>query len=211
MILYNFLEEIKSEKYLLFFFGIFFIFVYCIYKNISFCKKNIENMAILEDKQITESVNKFYSSDDFVRIITNVSQKIQSKGLQIVGNIDLTGNVKADGEISNKNISLTDFKIKIDDKVKLLADRKAAKEKLQHEQWLQDVQRQQRIDAENQKKANEVRQAEEKRKAALGKCGGPTSRGSCPSSGPRVNCPNGQSYQNDCMARLSGCTGCPSR
>jgi len=207
----EFLIELKLEKYLLIFLVIFFILVNCIYKNMSFFKKNIENMSILEDKQITEVLKKYYVSDDFTRSIKNVFQKIQSKGLQITGNIDLTGNVKADGEISNKNISLTDFKIKIDDKVKLLADRKAAKEKLQHEQWLQDVQRQQRIDAENQKKANEVRQAEEKRKAALGKCGGPTSRGSCPSSGPRVNCPNGQSYQNDCMARLSGCTGCPSR
>jgi hypothetical protein len=121
MILNNFLKDIKSEKYLLIFLCVFLIYIYYIYKNISFCKKNIENMAILDDKQITEVINKYYSSDDFTKSITTVAQKIQSNGLQIVGNIHLTGNVKADGEISisnsNNTISFSDLNKKIDDKI----------------------------------------------------------------------------------------------
>jgi len=120
MILNNFLKDIKSEKYLLIFLCVFLIYIYYIYKNISFCKKNIENMAILDDKQITEVINKYYSSDNFTKSITTVAQKIQSNGLQIVGNIHLTGNVKADGEISirNNTISFSDLNKKIDDKIK---------------------------------------------------------------------------------------------
>jgi hypothetical protein len=206
----EFLDKLKSEKYLLIFLFIFLILVYCIYKNMSFCIKNIENMTILEDKQITESVNKFYSSDDFVRSITTVFQKIQANGLQIEGNIDLTGNVKADGEISNQNISLTSFSKKIDDKAKLIADRKAAEENRKYQQWLQERERQNRIDAENQRRADEAREAERRRIAALGTCGGTTSRGGCPVGGPSVRCPNGQIYGNSCIAQRAGCTGCPS-
>ena len=84
----------------------------------SSCKKSIENMTILDDKQITEVINKYYSSDDFVNTITNVSKKIEKNGLQILGNIDIIGNVKADGEVSNQNISFTDLNNKIDDKLK---------------------------------------------------------------------------------------------
>ncbi len=195
MKLNNFLEEIKSEKYLIIFIGVFLILVYCIYKNMSFCKKNIENMVILDDKQIIESVNKFYSSDDFIRSITTIFQKIQANGLQIEGNIDLTGNVKADGEISNQNISLTNFSKKIDDKIKLLADREAA------------AKERRRLEAERERLRIE----------ALGKCGMPKLVNlSCPGVSPAdnatVRCPRNDmfvTFSSDCQARREGCYNCP--
>jgi hypothetical protein len=139
MTLNKFLEEIKSEEYVGIFICIFLFLVYFIYQKMSSCKKSIENMTDLDDKQILNAINKYYVSDDFAKNIRTIAQRLQTSGLensgfQIVGNIDVTGNIKADGEISNQNISFLDFNLKIDKKIKQLkdkaeADAKAAAEK----------------------------------------------------------------------------------
>jgi len=126
-----FLEEIKSGKYNCIFICIFLILVYYIYKNMSFCKKSIENMTELDDKQILNAMNKYYVSDDFANNIRTIAQKIQTNGLKIEGNIDVIGNVKTDGEIrfSNQNISILDLNVKIDKKIiemKVKAEKAAA-------------------------------------------------------------------------------------
>ena len=114
MKLKKFLEEIKSEKYVGIFICIFFVFIYIINRKICTCKKSIENMANLSDKQISEVINNFYKSVDFLRIITNVSQKIEINGMQIEGDIIVNKNVNVDGEIRNNIISFTEVEKKID-------------------------------------------------------------------------------------------------
>ena len=125
----EFLDELKLEKYIGIFILVFFVFIYIINRKICNCKKNIENMTILDDKEITNAINRYYLSNDFVRTMTSVTQKIQINGPQIVGDIIITGNVKVDGEISNQNTSYSDFNVKIDKKIiemKVKADRIAA-------------------------------------------------------------------------------------
>ena len=108
------LEEIKSEKYVGIFICVFFIFIYYIYRKMSSCKKSIEYMTNLSDKQISEVINRFYTSTDFVRSITIALQKLEINGLLIEGDIIVNKNVNVDGEIRNNTISFTEIEKKIE-------------------------------------------------------------------------------------------------
>lgn len=71
-------------------------------------------MTSLTNKQISEVINNFYKSVDFLRIITNVSQKLEINGAHIEGDIIVDKNVNVDGEIRNNIISFTEIEKKID-------------------------------------------------------------------------------------------------
>jgi len=107
------LENIKLEKNVSIFMCVFLVLVYFIYRKMYSCKKSIENMAILDDNQIKQTINKYYLSNEYLIDITSLAKRIQDKGILIEGNIDVTGNIKANGNISNQNISLTDLNHKL--------------------------------------------------------------------------------------------------
>lgn len=71
-------------------------------------------MTNLSNKQISEVINRFYTSTNFIRIITNVVQKLEINGLLIEGDIIVNKNVNVDGEIRNNIISFTEIEKKID-------------------------------------------------------------------------------------------------
>jgi len=212
MTLNKFLEEIKSEKYVGIFIFIFLILVYYIYRNICSCKKNIENMANLNDKEINNSINRYYSSDDFVKTMTTIFEKIQKNGLLIVGDIVVTGDIKADKEISDQNYSFTEINKKIDDKI---TQKKKEAEEIQRKAWEEyarlEAERQAAIalSIEKRRREQEAAEAEKRRIAALGTCGHTPKRQWCPTTGARVSCPNGGVYNNSCHAEQNGCLNCP--
>jgi hypothetical protein len=211
----NFLEEIKSEKYVGIFIFILLILVYHIYRNMCSCKKNIENIANLDDKEITNAINRYYSSDDFVKTMTTIFEKIQKNGLQIVGDIVVTGDVKADEEISNQNYSFTEINKKIDDKNNEIIQRKREAEEIQRKAYEEyarlEAERQAAIalSIEKRRREQEAAEAEKRRIAALGTCGHTPKRQWCPTTGARVACPNGGVYNNSCHAEQNGCLNCP--
>ena len=107
-------EEIKLGKYNLIIFAICFIILFHIFNHISSCNKSIENMADASDAQIAEVVKKIYLSDEFIRSISAASAQVQKDGLKITGDLIVTGNIKATGEISNSKYSMTALNTKID-------------------------------------------------------------------------------------------------
>ena len=114
MIYTEIFNEIRSGKYNLVIFATCFVLLFYIFNHISNFKKDIENMADASDAQINDAVKKFYSSDEFIKNITAVSLQIQKDGLKINGDLIVTGQIKATGEISNNSFSLSELNSKID-------------------------------------------------------------------------------------------------
>lgn len=114
MIYTELFDKIKSGNYNLVIFATCFVLLFYIFNYISNCKKNIEKMADASDAQINDAVKKFYSSDEFIRNITAVSLQTQKDGLKINGDLIVTGQIKATGEISNNSFSLSGLNSKID-------------------------------------------------------------------------------------------------
>ena len=108
-------EEIKSGKYNLIIFIICFIFLYDIFNKISSCKKYIENMATpAEEAQITAAIKRIYESDDFIKQISAAATQVQKDGLKITGDLTVTGNIKASGDVSNGKFSLNALNTRVD-------------------------------------------------------------------------------------------------
>jgi hypothetical protein len=107
------LDEIKSGKYVGIFLCVFIILIYQIYKNMFSCKNKIETMVDLSDSRIAEVVKRFYLSDEFIKNMSVISTKIETEGLNIIGNISVNGQIKATKEISANNYSLTGLNTKI--------------------------------------------------------------------------------------------------
>ena len=91
MELANLLYDIKSGKFNLIFYFIFFIFIFHIYDKLSTCYKITENMADVSEIQIENAVKQYYLSDEFIKNISLVSAQIQQNGLKIPGNLEITG------------------------------------------------------------------------------------------------------------------------
>lgn len=107
------LNEIKTGKYNLIIFVICFIFLYHIYNHISTCKKNIENMTNASNAQINDAIKRYYSSDEFIRNISLYAAQMQKNGLKVDGDLNVTGQIKATGEISNNSFSFTNLNNRI--------------------------------------------------------------------------------------------------
>ena len=88
----NFLDDIKSGKFNLIFYFIFFLFIFDVYNKLTSCSKITEKMADTStDAQIAEAVKKYYLSDEFIKNISIVSAQIQQNGLKVPGNLEVTG------------------------------------------------------------------------------------------------------------------------
>ena len=77
------------------------------------CNKKIEKMSNTSDFQIREAVKKYYSSNEFIRNISATSIEIQKNGLQVNGDLNVIGQIKATGEISNNNFSFSSLNNRI--------------------------------------------------------------------------------------------------
>lgn len=113
MIYTELFDKIKSGNYNLVIFATCFVLLFHIFNHISNCKKNIENMADASDAQINDAVKKFYSSDEFIRNISTTAAQTQKNGLQINGDLIVTGQIKATGEISNNTFSFSSLNNRI--------------------------------------------------------------------------------------------------
>ena len=107
------LQEIKSGKYNLIIFIICFIFLYHIFDKISSCKKNIENMTTPE-AQINAAIKRIYESDEFIKQISAAAAQVRKDGLKITGDLTVTGNIKASGDVSNGKFSLNALNTRVD-------------------------------------------------------------------------------------------------
>jgi len=108
MILNKFINEIKTGDYNLIIFIMCLFLLYYTYNHILTCKNKIENMANLSNSQIDEAVKRYLiNTDEFIRDITDRSNQIQRNGLQINGDLVVTGSIKSTGEISNNQFSLS--------------------------------------------------------------------------------------------------------
>ena len=108
------LQEIKSGKYNLIIFIICFIFLYDIFNKILSCKKNVENMTNVADAQITAAIKRIYESDDFIKSISAAAALVQKDGLKITGDLTVTGNIRASGDVSNGKFSLNALNTRVD-------------------------------------------------------------------------------------------------
>ena len=122
MILFKLIEELKSEKYVFIFVCIFIILIYHAYRKIYSCKNNIEKMTQLSDNHISEAVKQYYLSDDFLKTMTNTSIKIKTEGLNLVGNLSVRGNIKANNEITNNQLSLSQINNNINNAIQNIKD-----------------------------------------------------------------------------------------
>jgi hypothetical protein len=108
MILTNFINEIKTGDYNLIIFIMCLFLLYYTYNHILTCKNKIENMTNASNSQINEAVKRYLiNTDEFIRNITDRANQIQRNGLQINGDLVVTGLIRATGEISNNQFSLT--------------------------------------------------------------------------------------------------------
>jgi hypothetical protein len=113
MFLSDLLNEIKTGKYNFIIFVISFIFLFHIYNHMLTCNKKIENMSNASDIQIREAVKRYYSSDEFIRNISVTAAQKPRNGLQINGDLNVTGQITATGEISNNNFSFSSLNNRI--------------------------------------------------------------------------------------------------
>ena len=107
MFMIELLNEIKTGKYNLIIFIICFIFLYHIHNHLSTCNNKIENMSDVSNSRINDAVKKYYTSDEFIRNISLTAVQMQKNGLQVNGNLNVVGQLKATGEISNNSFSFT--------------------------------------------------------------------------------------------------------
>jgi hypothetical protein len=81
------------------------LFIYVIYLHCKISKnKNIENFAVTDD--IRAAVKEIYNTDlQAIRNLDKLAQDIQSGGYTINGNLNVTGKLKVDSDISNSWIT----------------------------------------------------------------------------------------------------------
>jgi hypothetical protein len=112
MILTKLLNEIKTGEYNFVIFIVCLFLLYYIYNHVLNCKNKIEKMTNT-NSQIDNAVKKYLeNSDEFIKGITDRANEIKKNGLQINGDLVVTGLIKAD-EISNNVNSITGFNNKI--------------------------------------------------------------------------------------------------
>ena len=117
MILNNLLNEINTGRYNLLVFICAFVLIYYIYNYIIKCNNNIEKMTNASDSQINDAVKKYLvNSDEFIKTITESANQIQRNGLQINGDLNISGSIKATGDISNNQYSLSGMNNRINRK-----------------------------------------------------------------------------------------------
>jgi predicted PurR-regulated permease PerM len=108
---------LNTGRYNLIIFIICFILLYYIYNYIIKCNNNIEKMTNASDSQINDAVKKYLvNSDEFIKNITNSANQIQRNGLQINGNLNVSGSIKTTGDISNNQNSLSGMNNRINQK-----------------------------------------------------------------------------------------------
>ena len=113
------LEDLNSGKYNLVLFGILFIFMFHQYwcaSSVQFarCKDNKEPMADVSN-DIKEAVKQVYLADvEAIRNLSEVATKINAGTFVFPGNLTVSGQIKANGEISNNSQSLASLNSKID-------------------------------------------------------------------------------------------------
>jgi hypothetical protein len=74
-------------------------------------------MTNASDSQINDAVKKYLvNSDEFIKNITNSANQIQRNGLQINGNLNVSGSIKTTGDISNNQNSLSGMNNRINQK-----------------------------------------------------------------------------------------------
>lgn len=83
------------------------IFIYVIYLHSKINNiKNIENFAVTDD--IRAVVKEIYNTDmEAVRQLAVMATKLNAGGLEIPGNLIVTGTIKSTGDISSANYSLS--------------------------------------------------------------------------------------------------------
>jgi len=108
---------LNTGRYNLIIFIICFILLYYIYNYIIKCNNKIEKMTNVSDSQINDAVKKYLvNSDEFIKNITNSANQIQRNGLQINGNLNVSGSIKTTGDISNNQNSLSGMNNRINQK-----------------------------------------------------------------------------------------------
>jgi len=134
--------------------SIFILIYYYINKNKKTCKKNIEKMTVISDKLIEMELKNFYTSDVFLKIMNNISNKIKSNGLQIKGDLLVTGNINSTGEISNNNYSFSKTNNSINNNQEKISNTKIQKG-LNYETKIREIERKIKQELEEKKKLEE--------------------------------------------------------
>jgi hypothetical protein len=82
-----------------------------IYLVISYCKrKKIENFALSSDdkNEVRVLIKEIYNTDmDAIRTLAKMADDIQRNGLEVKGNLIVTGTIKSTGDISSASYSLS--------------------------------------------------------------------------------------------------------
>jgi hypothetical protein len=108
----GFLEDLKNgdiKSIILVIFGVLIFHQYWCKSSVQFakCKNNKEPMANVSN-DIKKAVKQVYLADvEAIRNLSEVATKLQAGGLTIPGNLNVTGTIKANGEISNNSLSLS--------------------------------------------------------------------------------------------------------